>query len=69
MAELIKTKPWFASETVWGALATIVASVGSAYAAYKAGNIELAMTSVGAAFTGLIALIGRVKATSTISLY
>lgn len=65
----VTSKPWFLSESVWGAVGAIATSAFAAYSAYKLGNIELAMTSVGAAFTALIALIGRVKATSTLTIY
>jgi hypothetical protein len=69
MAEVVSTKPFWASETIWGAMGAIVASVFAAYTAYKAGNMELAMTSVGAAFSGVIAVIGRFKADSGVTLY
>ena len=69
MAELVNTKPFWASETIWGSMGAIAASLFAAYTAYKAGNMELAMTAVGAAFSGLIAVIGRFKASSGISLH
>lgn len=69
MVEVIAKKPFWASETIWGAFGAIVASVFGAYTAYKAGNMELAMTGVGAAFSGLVAVIGRFKAGSSLTLY
>ena len=50
MTELVTTKPFWASETIWGAFGAVVASVFAAYSAFKIGNMELAMTGVGAAF-------------------
>jgi hypothetical protein len=57
-----ETKPWFASQTFWGAVAAVGAGIGGAYAAYKAGNIEMAMTSLAGAGGGLMAIVGRFKA-------
>jgi hypothetical protein len=59
----VDTKPFFASQTFWGGIAAIGAGIGSAYMAYKVGNMEGVMAGMTAAGGGLAAVIGRFKAT------
>lgn len=63
----VNGKPWFASESVWGSVGAIAGSLGTAYVAWKNGQMEVAMTAVGTAFSALIALIGRVRATKQLT--
>lgn len=62
----VETKPWFASQTFWGAVAAFGAGAGGAYAAWKAGNVDAAMTSLVAAGGAIIAIVGRFKAVKVI---
>ena len=62
----VTSKPWWASQTVWGGLGTIGASLTGAYVAFKAGNTNAAMVALAAAFGGVQAIIGRFRATSAI---
>jgi uncharacterized membrane protein YfcA len=66
MAEVIDTKPWYTSQTVWAGVTGFFASAGGAYAAWKAGNINEAMTAIVAAVSALGAIVGRFKATGAI---
>jgi|SRR5579871_3983006 hypothetical protein len=61
-------KPIWTSQTVWGSLAAIGASVSTAIWAYKTGDTGTALTAVVGAFGGLTALVGRIKATSQIGM-
>ena len=70
------TKPWYASQAIWGGIGAILGGLGAAYTALKSGNIAdavsngqaaiVAIMGIISAFGGLQAIIGRVKATSTI---
>ena len=60
------SKPWYSSQTIWGGVATIAASTGGAYAAFRAGDMNAAGTCLMAAMGGIMAIVGRFKATSTI---
>lgn len=60
------TKPMWASQTVWGALAAIGAGLGTAIYSYRMGDPGTALTALVAAFGGLTAMVGRIKATSQI---
>ena len=59
-------KPWYASQTVWGAVIAILSSIGGAYYAYKTQNFDAVVTSLSAALGGVLAFIGRFKATATV---
>ncbi len=63
---VLPSKPWYASQTIWGGVATIAASTGGAYAAFRAGDMNAAGTCLMAAMGGIMAIVGRFKATSTI---
>jgi hypothetical protein len=64
MAEVtaVETKAFYASQTFWGAVAALGAGLGGAYAAWKVGNIDGAMTALVAAGGALVAIVGRFKA-------
>jgi hypothetical protein len=59
-------KPWWASQTILSGIGGSVASLGGAYMAFKAGNIELALSSAVAAMMSLGAIAGRLKAVQPI---
>ena len=59
-------KSWIASQTIWGGIATIGAGLGAAFLAWQAGSMEGVGAGLIAAFGGVQAIIGRVKADSTI---
>jgi hypothetical protein len=55
-------KPWWASQTIWGALVAISGGFGGAYLAFKAMNIEMFMASVACIGGGIHAIVGRFRA-------
>ncbi len=62
------TKPIWTSQTVWGAAAAIGAGLSTAIYSYQAGDSGAALSSLVAAFGGITALVGRIKATSKLGL-
>lgn len=61
-------KPIWTSQTVWGSFAAIGAGLSTAIYAYQIGDSGTALSSLIAAFGGITALVGRIKATSQIGL-
>lgn len=61
------TKPFWASQTIWSAIAVIGASLAGTLLAWKAGDMNAFGTSLTAAFGGIYAIVGRVRAQSTIA--
>ena len=59
-------KPYWASQTVWSAIAVIGASLTGAALAWKAGDINAFGAAVTAALGGVNAIVGRYKATTAI---
>jgi hypothetical protein len=59
-------KPFWASQTIWSALAVVGSSVTGAILAWKAQDMASFGTALTAALGGLNAIIGRVRATSVI---
>jgi len=59
-------KPWYASETVWGAFGAIAAGFGGAWYAYTQKDMNAMALALGAAFSGLAAAVGRFKAVKAI---
>jgi hypothetical protein len=61
-------KTWYQSRTIWGALVAIIASLahagGFSLSASDQGQIADALVSVAGTAGGLVAIWGRVKATS-----
>ena len=60
------TKPWYASQTVWGSLGAIATGIGGAVYAFQTKDMVAAMLSLGAAAGGFHALVGRFKADTPI---
>lgn len=59
-------KPWWASQTVWGAGAAIAGGLaGAGYSAYHQ-DMPAALLSLGTAGAGFHALVGRFKADTPI---
>jgi hypothetical protein len=60
------TKSWIASQAVWGGIAAIGAGLAGAYVAYKSGDMQGVSAGLLAAFGGVQAIIGRIKADTVI---
>jgi hypothetical protein len=60
------TKPFWASQTIWSAVAVVGSSAAGAYLAWRSGD----MAAFGAALTGLLAglnaIAGRMRATTVL---
>ena len=61
-----QVKPFWASQTIWSALAVIGASITGAVLAWRAGDLTTFGTSMTAAIGGAVAIAGRVRATKPI---
>lgn len=61
------TKPWYASQAIWGGIAAIGGGLGSAIFAYLNHDIGSAIAGLTAAAGGLHAIVGRVKADTPIA--
>jgi hypothetical protein len=63
-------KPWWQSKTLWGSIVTIVSAtlglLGYDLAETDREALTGLLTSLGAALGGLIAIVGRLKATNRI---
>jgi hypothetical protein len=66
MADASKVKPWYASQTVWGAIAAIVTGLGGAVYGYQQKDPTIIVTSLAGAAGGFHALVGRFKADTPI---
>jgi hypothetical protein len=67
---MIETKPWYLSRTIWASLVTIFLA-GANYAGLAAAGLQPdvltdAALNLAATVSGLIALLGRLQATSRI---
>lgn len=64
------TKPWYLSRTVWASIVTLATTAGSVVGLPLAGLDNSALTDtmlqIATAVSGLVALYGRVAATSRI---
>ena len=60
------TKPFYASQTIWSAIAVIGASAGGAYLALKTGDMASLGASLTAIIGGVTAIAGRLRATKAI---
>lgn len=67
MALLEETKPFWASKTIWGSLATIGSSIGAAIYSFQTGDIGTSLAVLVSILGGLASLFGRISATSKIS--
>lgn len=67
---LTQTKPWYASKGVWGGLigvaSPILAYLGYAIAPEDADALVAGLTTIGGALGGVLAIVGRVGATTQI---
>lgn len=59
-------KPWYASQTIWGGVAVIGASLGGGYNAWRTGDMAGMSAALTAAMGGIAAIVGRFKATTAI---
>ena len=64
-------KPWYLSKTVWGSLVAILAALAGLFdvdldAATQARAVEMIVQAIGA-LGGLVALVGRFRATQRIA--
>lgn len=71
MADAKLSKPWYASVGVWGGLVAIAAPLVGALFHVTISDADMAsitdaLTGIGTAIGGLLAVYGRVRATHTI---
>lgn len=59
-------KSWIASQTVWGGIAAIGAGLGAAFVAWQGKDMNGVAAGLMAAFGGVQAIVGRIKADTTI---
>ena len=59
-------KSWIASQSIWGGIAAIGAGLGGAFIAWQAGDMNGVGAGLLAAFGGVQAIVGRVKADAVI---
>ncbi len=60
------TKPFWASQTIWSAIAVVGASLTGAVLAWKSSDMASFGACLTAAFGGVNAIIGRYRATTLI---
>ena len=60
------SKPFWASQTIWSSVAVIGASITGAFLAWKSGDMAAFGAALTAILGGINAIVGRVRATSTI---
>lgn len=60
-------KPFWASQTIWSAVAVIGSSLTGAWLAWQAGDLASFGAALTAALGGLNAIIGRLRATAPIA--
>ncbi len=61
-----ETKPFWASQTIWSAIAVIGSSVAGALLAWRSGDFAAFGAAVTAVLGGLNAIVGRVRAVTPI---
>ncbi|MBV1702606.1 MAG: hypothetical protein KGQ46_12375 [Hyphomicrobiales bacterium] len=59
-------KPWYASQTIWGGIAVIGASLGGGYNAWQAHDMAGMSAALTAGMGGVAAIVGRFKASTSI---
>ena len=59
-------KPFWASQTIWSAVAVVGASLAGAILSWKSGDMASFGTSPTAALGGINAIVGRFRATAPI---
>lgn len=62
----LEVKPFWASQTIWSAIAVIGSSLVGAYLAWKAGDMSAFAASLTAALGGVNAIVGRWRAVTPI---
>ena len=60
------SKPFWASQTIWSALAVVGASVAGAILAWRSNDMAAFGAAITAALGGLNAIVGRYRATTSI---
>ena len=61
------TKPFWASQTIWSAIAVIGSSATGAFLALKSSDMATFGTALTAFFGGVTAIVGRLRATTPIA--
>lgn len=59
-------KPWYASQAIWGGFASVGAGLGGAFYAFQTKDMSGALIAIVGAAGGFHAIVGRVKADTTI---
>ena len=59
---MIDTKPWYASQTIWGGVAAIISGLGLVYHGFTSGNMPEAIGGAVAVAGGFHSVVGRLKA-------
>lgn len=60
------TKPFWASQTIWSAIAAVGSSLAGAVLSWRTGDVSALGASLAAIAGGLGAIIGRLRATTQI---
>ena len=60
------TKPFWASQTIWSAIAVVGSSAAGAFLAFRSGDFAAFGAAVTAILGGLNAIVGRVRAVKPI---
>ena len=60
-------KPFWASQTIWSALAVVGSSVGAAFLAWHSGDMAAFGASLTAALGGINTIVGRFRAAAPIA--
>lgn len=60
------TKPFWASQTIWSAVAVIGSSAAGAFLAWRSGDFAAFGAAITAVLGGLNAIVGRVRAVTPI---
>lgn len=65
--ETIAPKPFWASQTIWSAMAVMGSSAGAAILAWKSGDMAAFGASLTAALGGINAVVGRFRASGPLT--
>jgi hypothetical protein len=61
-----ESKPFWASQTIWSSMAVVGSSLAGAWLAWRGGDIAAFGAALTAALGGLNAIVGRMRATTSI---
>ena len=61
-----ETKPFWASQTVWSAIAVIGSSLGGAFLAWRSGDLPAFGAALTSVLGGANAIVGRFRATAAL---